>query len=143
MTTKITGKYEFAIWRRKSSTASVKLIYNWSGNFEITKPNGSSVSMKEYFGGNEYLLLDAMYPLYALWDSYTTKFDAQIKISGGGMKWQAEAIRLAFARALITINAEYRPQLKPLGLLKRDPRRKERKKPGLFWARKRPQWSKR
>lgn len=139
----MTKKYEFAIGRRKTSTASVKLIHNWTGVFQITKPNGSATTMKEYFGGNEYLLLDAMYPLFALGEKFTTTFDADIKVSGGGAKWQAEAIRLAFARALISINPESRLQLKPLWLLKRDPRRKERKKPGLFGARKRPQWSKR
>lgn len=56
---------------------------------------------------------------------------------------QSEALKLAFARALIQINPEFRLQLKPLGLLKRDPRRKERKKPGLRGARRSPQWSKR
>ncbi len=135
--------YEFAIGRRKTSTASVKLIHNGWWVFQITKTNGSTTTMKEYFGGNEYLLLDAMYPLYALGDKFTTSFDADIKVSGGWARWQAEAIRLAFARALISINPESRLQLKPLWLLKRDPRRKERKKPGLFGARKRPQRSKR
>lgn len=56
---------------------------------------------------------------------------------------QAEAIRLAFARALVAYNEANRLQLKPYGLLKRDPRIKERKKPGLKKARKSPQWSKR
>jgi small subunit ribosomal protein S9 len=52
-------------------------------------------------------------------------------------------LRLSFARALIKHNPEYRTQLKPFGLMKRDPREKERKKPGLKKARKSPQWSKR
>ncbi len=56
---------------------------------------------------------------------------------------QADAIRLAFARALIKSKEEWRLTLKPQGLLKRDPRIKERKKPGLKKARKAPQWSKR
>jgi small subunit ribosomal protein S9 len=56
---------------------------------------------------------------------------------------QSESLKLAFARALIQINPEFRLQLKPFGLLKRDPRRKERKKPGLRGARRSPQWSKR
>lgn len=137
------NKYEFAVGRRKSSTASVKLIHNGEGNYQITKPNGTTVSLKDYFWGNEYLYLDAMYPLFTLGENLSKIYDAAIKVSWGGPKWQAESIRLAFARALISINPESRAQLKPLWLLKRDPRRKERKKPGLFWARKRPQWSKR
>jgi len=59
------------------------------------------------------------------------------------MAGQAAAIRLAFARALIEFNLELRVQLKPYGLLKRDPRKKERKKPGLLKARKSGTWSKR
>jgi small subunit ribosomal protein S9 len=59
------------------------------------------------------------------------------------LRGQAEAIRLAISRALVEFNADYRPTLKPYGLLKRDPREKERKKPGLRKARKSPQWSKR
>jgi small subunit ribosomal protein S9 len=59
------------------------------------------------------------------------------------LRGQAEAIRLAISRALVEFNPEYRLVIKPYGLLKRDPREKERKKPGLRKARKSPQWSKR
>jgi small subunit ribosomal protein S9 len=71
------------------------------------------------------------------------KFDLEITINGGGIAWQADAIKLGLARALITFDADLRVTLKPYGLLKRDPRIKERKKPGLKKARKGPTWSKR
>jgi small subunit ribosomal protein S9 len=71
------------------------------------------------------------------------KFDAEITITGGGIAGQSDAIRLGFARALILHDADFRLTLKPYGLLKRDPRVKERKKPGLKKARKGPTWSKR
>lgn len=66
-----------------------------------------------------------------------------VKVSGGGLSSQAEAVRLGIARALVKEKAERRSVLKPLGFLKRDPRSVERKKPGLRKARRRPQWSKR
>ncbi|MBL0052330.1 MAG: 30S ribosomal protein S9 [Bacteroidetes bacterium] len=70
-------------------------------------------------------------------------YDASVNVFGGGMTGQAEAVRLAFARALCEINAELRPPLKANGLLTRDPRMVERKKPGQKKARKRFQFSKR
>ena len=70
-------------------------------------------------------------------------FSVSVKISGGGESAQAEAVRHGVARALVKFNAENRKSLKKEGYLKRDPRTKERKKPGLKKARKRPAWSKR
>jgi small subunit ribosomal protein S9 len=67
----------------------------------------------------------------------------QVNLDGGGIKGQAEALRLAISRALLQIDQEYRPTLKAQGLLKRDPRMVERKKPGQKKARKRFQFSKR
>ena len=69
--------------------------------------------------------------------------EAMAKVNGGGKKSQAESIRLALSRALIKINPEVRSTLKKEGYLTRDPRIKERKKPGLKKARRAPQWSKR
>ena len=66
-----------------------------------------------------------------------------INVRGGGTKGQAEAIRLGIARALVAFNPEWRKNLKAAGFLRRDPRKKERKKPGLKRARRAPQWSKR
>jgi small subunit ribosomal protein S9 len=71
------------------------------------------------------------------------QFDIKANVDGGGVKGQAEAVRLAISKALCELNAEYRPLLKPSGLLTRDPRMVERKKPGQKKARKRFQFSKR
>jgi len=71
------------------------------------------------------------------------KFDVKINAAGGGVKGQAEAVKLGIARALLEINAEYRPALKAAGVLKRDPRGVERKKFGHKKARKSFQFSKR
>lgn len=140
MATKST--YTYAVGRRKQSTATVKLFAGGKGAFTVIRGEGS-VSLQDYFGGREYMYENALYPLTTLGDNFTKGYDAEIKLVGGGTMGQSEAIRLAFARALTEINPEFRLQLKPLGLLKRDPRRKERKKPGLRGARKSPQWSKR
>lgn len=72
-----------------------------------------------------------------------SKYDLKVNLDGGGITGQAEALRLAISRALIKIDPEYRPILKANGLLKRDPRMVERKKPGQKKARKKFQFSKR
>ena len=71
------------------------------------------------------------------------KYDVKINATGGGMKGQAEAAKLGIARALLEVNAEWRPALKAAGLLRRDPRSVERKKPGRKKARRSFQFSKR
>ncbi len=71
------------------------------------------------------------------------KYDVKINATGGGMKGQAEAAKLGIARALLEVNAEFRPVLKAAGLLRRDPRSVERKKPGRKKARRSFQFSKR
>ncbi len=71
------------------------------------------------------------------------KYDLKVNLDGGGVKGQAEALRLAISRALVEINAEWRSSLKSKGLLRRDPRMVERKKPGQKKARKKFQFSKR
>ncbi|GEO09732.1 30S ribosomal protein S9 [Segetibacter aerophilus] len=73
----------------------------------------------------------------------TEKFDVKINATGGGMKGQAEAAKLGIARAILEVNPELRPTLKAAGLLKRDPRSVERKKPGKKKARRSFQFSKR
>ena len=73
----------------------------------------------------------------------TDKFDVVVNAKGGGVKGQAEAVKLGIARALLQVNPEYRPALKEAGLLTRDPRSVERKKPGKKKARKSFQFSKR
>ncbi|MEI7919655.1 MAG: 30S ribosomal protein S9 [bacterium] len=136
-------EYTYAIGRRKETTAVVKLFGQGTGNFSIKTSNGSVKPLADYFGGNLYLLEAALSPLTTLGADYLKKFDAEIVVSGGGISGQADAIKLGFARALIEWNPELRVSLKPFGLLKRDPRVKERKKPGLKKARKAPTWSKR
>jgi small subunit ribosomal protein S9 len=71
------------------------------------------------------------------------KFDVVINAAGGGVKGQAEAAKLGISRALLEVSAEYRPALKAAGLLRRDPRAVERKKPGRKKARRSYQFSKR
>ncbi|HEV3252472.1 MAG TPA: 30S ribosomal protein S9 [Puia sp.] len=73
----------------------------------------------------------------------TDKFDVKINATGGGIKGQAEASKLGIARALLEVNPEFRPALKAAGLLRRDPRSVERKKPGRKKARRSFQFSKR
>ncbi len=136
-------EYTYAIGRRKETTAVVRLFGNGSGSFIIKTSNGSQKPLAEYFGGNTYLLNTALMPLTTLGGDYLKKFDAEIVVNGWWISWQADAIKLGFARALIEWNSELRLTLKPFGLLKRDPRVKERKKPGLKKARKGPSWSKR
>lgn len=137
------NEYNYAIGRRKSTTAVVKLYSKGSGVLMVKTSSGQEKTLKDYFGGNEYLYKTAMSPFDVIANDAFKKFDAHIRITGGGIAGHADAIRLAFARALIDRNAELRPMLKPHGLLKRDPRIKERKKPGLKKARKAPTWSKR
>ena len=74
---------------------------------------------------------------------YVEKYDIKVNLDGGGFKGQAEALRLAIARALVKINPEDKPALKAEGFMTRDPRSVERKKPGQPKARKRFQFSKR
>jgi len=136
-------EYTYAIGRRKETTAVVKLFGQGSGSFIIKTSNGSQKPLADYFGGNLYLLEAALLPLTTLGADYIKKFDAEIIINGGGISGQADAIKLGFARALIEWDPDLRLTLKPFGLLKRDPRIKERKKPGLKKARKWPTRSKR
>ena len=137
-----TKKYIYAVGRRKEATAIIKFYPRWKGNF-IVKTKSWERSLEDFFAGNKYLLEDSLYPFYVIGLDNKKKFDADIIIRWGGIRGQAEAIRLAFARALVDYNPEYRTILKPYWLLKRDPREKERKKYWLKKARRAPQWSKR
>lgn len=136
-------EYHYAIGRRKETTAVVKLFGSGTGTFVVKTSTKIEKSLQEYFGGNDYLYQNAISPFVVLWVDMLKKFDAQIKIVGGWIAGQSDAIKLWFARALIDRDPELRPTLKPYGHLKRDPRIKERKKPGLKKARKAPTWSKR
>ncbi len=120
--------------RRKSSVARV-ILTNGKGAFII---NGRP--FEEYIP-SAATRLDVVQPL-ALTES-ENKYDIQVNVYGGGLSGQAGAIRLGITRALMEFNPELRAVLKPAGLVTRDPRSKERKKPGLKKARKASQFSKR
>ncbi|MDR1848317.1 MAG: 30S ribosomal protein S9 [Bacteroidales bacterium] len=122
------------IGRRKCAIARV---YMKSGNGNITV-NGRDY--KEYFptASLQYVCRQAFETVGA-----EEKFDVKANLDGGGMSGQAEALRMGIARALCELNAEDRPALKEKGMLRRDSRMVERKKPGQKKARKRFQFSKR
>lgn len=142
MDKKTTRSYKYAVWRRKESTAIVKLYPKGKGNFVIVKED-KTISMKDFFWGNKYLLENSLYPFLIMWNDAIKTFDADIVIRGWWIRWQSDSIRLWFSRALIEFNPELKKMLKPYGLLKRNPAVKERKKPWLKKARRAPQWSKR
>ncbi len=128
--------YFYGTGRRKSSVARVRLFPGGTG--EITINNRT---IDNYFG-LETLKLIVRQPMDAT--NTTGKFDIECTVTGGGFTGQAGAIRHGVARALLGANnEEYRPILKAAGFLTRDPRMKERKKPGLRGARRAPQFSKR
>ena len=120
--------------RRKSSIARVYLMPG-KGNITINKRD-----IDEYFG-LETLKVIVRQPLVAT--DTADKYDAVITVKGGGFTGQAGAVRHGIARALLTVDADFRPTLKKAGYLTRDPRMKERKKYGLKKARRAPQFSKR
>jgi len=128
-------RYFYAIGRRKTAIARVKLFDNGAGKMTV---NGRDY--QKYF---PYVLQNENLtePLAAV--GATDKFDADIKVIGGGPQSQAEACRLGIARALVAANVDFKPLLRVAGLMTRDPRAKERKKPGLKRARRAPQWAKR
>ena len=120
--------------RRKSSVARVYLVPG-TGKVTINKRD-----MDEYFG-LDTLKVIVRQPLAAT--ETADKFDVLVNVRGGGYTGQAGAIRHGIARALLNVDADYRPILKSAGFLTRDPRMKERKKYGLKAARRAPQFSKR
>ncbi|TCL57995.1 small subunit ribosomal protein S9 [Kineothrix alysoides] len=120
--------------RRKKSVARVYLIPG-KGNIIINKRD-----INDYFG-LETLKVIVRQPLTAT--DTLDKFDVKVTVHGGGYTGQAGAIRHGIARALLQVDADFRPVLKKAGYLTRDPRMKERKKYGLKAARRAPQFSKR
>ena len=128
-------QYSYGTGRRKSSVARVRVYENGTGSIII---NGRD--MDEYFG-LETLKLIVNQPLVAA--NLVGKVDVVVTVAGGGVSGQAGAIRHGISRALLGLNAEFRPTLKAAGFLTRDPRMKERKKYGLKAARRAPQFSKR
>lgn len=128
-------QYYEAVGRRKTASARVRLHIGGSGSVVVNdKP------LKEYFGRIEDVKA-VMGPLQTTGNE--ARFDVTVLVKGGGVTGQAEAVRHGVARALLKVNPELRASLRNAGFLTRDPRAKERKKPGLKRARKRPQYTKR
>lgn len=124
----------YAVGRRKSAIARVRLT---PGKGEIT------VNDKE---------MTAYFPYFEFWKEIETPLvltdtrtavDISVRVAGGGVRGQAEAVRHGITRALVQMNPEWKKTLRSEGLITRDPRVKERKKPGLKRARRAPQWQKR
>jgi small subunit ribosomal protein S9 len=128
-------RYHYGTGRRKCAVARVRL-YPGSGNITV---NGKT--LREYFGGRSFLATNVQLPLRLT--ATNERYDAVIKVVGGGISGQAGAVRHGIARALVRSDDELRPVLKRAHLLTRDARVKERKKVGLKRARKAPQYTKR
>ncbi|MBL8147997.1 MAG: 30S ribosomal protein S9 [Anaerolineae bacterium] len=129
------AQYYEGIGRRKEASARVRLYPGGTGNIVINDKDGSDYISRE---GDMGILLQ---PLTIL--GWERTYDVSVHVNGGGVTGQRDAIRLGIARALLKIDADTRPQLRANGLLTRDARAKERKKPGLKRARKAPTYTKR
>lgn len=129
------GKYVYAVGRRKNASARVRLYPEGSGKITINDRD-----LKNYFPLAASQIL-VMSPLKTV--GKAEEMDVSVKVVGGGLNGQAGAVRHGIARALINLDPAWRAVLKAEGFLTRDPRVKERKKPGLRRARRAPQWSKR
>lgn len=129
------AKYFAGVGRRKNASARALLFTRGAKEFIV---NGKDY--KQYFQTFDLQQKSAgsLNKMKSL-----ERFRVMVKVQGGGLTGQAEAIRLAIARALIDFSLDYRKRLKKAGFLTRDSRRKERKKPGLKRARRAPQFSKR
>lgn len=127
--------YFEAVGRRKTSVARVRLFSKGEAGITI---NGKD--SEKYFSNPELQRI-IQEPLKKM--KLNGSFKILVKVSGGGIYSQAEAVRHGIARSLIKFDADFRKRLKKAGFLKRDPRMKERRKFGLKKARKAPQWSKR
>ena len=128
-------KYVYGLGRRKASTATVRL---YKGKGEITI-NGKPAL--DYLSGNKTYLAEITDPLAIA--EKQKDYDITILAKGGGLAGQVDAIKLAISKALVLETPDLRPMLKKAGMMKRDPREKERKKYGLRSARKKEQFSKR
>jgi small subunit ribosomal protein S9 len=127
-------RYYEAVGRRKRAVARVRL-YPGDGQVVI-----NDKGLEEFFGRPQDWL-DVMAPLKVT--ENTEQFNLSVRVKGGGVTGQAQAIRHGVARALLRFDPDLRTSLRRAGYLTRDPREKERKKPGLKRARKAPQYTKR
>lgn len=127
------GEYTEAVGRRKTATARVRITAAKTASMVV---NGKSA--EDYFPLTA-MVKTAFSPMQDLGATYAVS----VRVSGGGHKAQADAVRHGLSRAMTALVPEQRKDLKVKGFLKRDPRAKERKKFGLKGARRSPQWSKR
>lgn len=127
--------YFYGLGRRKSATARARL----KGGKGIVTINGKPA--RDYLDGNTTLMAEVTDPLALI--GKQKELDVSLLVSGGGMSGQVDACKLAIAKAIAVMNEDLRSTLKKGGMLKRDPREKERKKYGLRSARKKEQYSKR
>jgi small subunit ribosomal protein S9 len=132
----IKGEYYYGMGRRKTAVARVRLFPNGDGSITV---NGKAAPT--YFGQLASHLSTIAAPLRSL--DLSNAYTITVRVVGGGTSGQAGAIRHALARALVRMNPEFKAALRKAGYLTRDPRMKERKKPGLKRARKAPQYTKR
>ncbi|MBR3177784.1 30S ribosomal protein S9 [Candidatus Saccharibacteria bacterium] len=128
-------KYTYGLGRRKAATARARL---YKGKGEITINDKPAL---EYLSGDKSKLAEITDPLALA--GKQKDYDITVRVSGGGLAGQVDAIKLAISKAIVTEAADLRPVLKKAGFVKRDPREKERKKYGLRSARKKEQFSKR
>lgn len=128
-------QYFEGVGRRKEATARVRVM-SGTGKFTV-----NDKQLEDYFpreGDKE-----AIFGAFKATSQDASTFDVTVKVNGGGVTGQTDAVTLGLARALSKMNAEFVPLLRREGLLTRDPRIKERKKPGLKRARKAPTYTKR
>ena len=129
------AQYYEAVGRRKESTARVRVM-DGSGNFVVNEKEGAA-----YF--TRLGDLNDILRAFAAVGQDAKRYDVSVRVMGGGTTGQTEAVRLGVSRALVLINADWTSALRKNGLLTRDARVKERKKPGLKKARKAPTYTKR
>ena len=129
------NKYFEGIGRRKQSSARVRLMAG-TGSFIV-----NDKELEEYFPrlGDATNIIKA----FEIANQGEKSYDVTVKVAGGGITGQRDAVKLGLARALVKMDEELRPLLRHSGYLTRDPRVKERKKPGLKRARKAPTYTKR
>ncbi|HEY6284747.1 MAG TPA: 30S ribosomal protein S9 [Ktedonobacteraceae bacterium] len=130
------GEYYYGMGRRKTAVARVRLYPNGDGSITVNGKNS-----RLYFGQRDAIASTMTAPLRLL--DIDKEYTMTVRVVGGGTNGQAGAIRHAVARALVRVNPEWKSALRKAGYLTRDPRMKERKKPGLKRARKAPQYTKR
>lgn len=133
--TDVARRYIEGIGRRKTAIARVRIIPGGTGVFLV-----NNLPWDKYFPTIDMQkAVRDPFDITGLW----SQFDVSVKVSGGGPHSQSGAVKLGVARALVKHDETHRKILRDTGMLTRDPRQKERKKPGLKRARKAPQWQKR